>query len=271
MEPKLTQNSPLLATLNTLSCLKDLMVTNSEDWDYKQAPCSPPTPSAHGHLEEGGGFWNGLFCMRKSRCGFISHAIPTLLWEISHPPAVSLPFARLDLPCYSVFMAYFSLFFARNVVFFLNAILAFFLSGGLLLIATRYKVLTDGQLFSPYFSTHFLVTTHQIRFGSLLPLIVIPISLCLVRIWSPMCFRACSSSGFQVVNHCRNLLLAERKLHSVCRKWTAVQQRDESTSRGFIPLVFYCTPSTNAECVAKATVGQAILLNFDGSLFHKAA
>ena len=38
-------------------------------------------------------------------------------------------------------------------------------------------------------------------------------------------------------------------------------------ARGFIPTEFDCIPSTNAEHVAKATVRQAIFLNFDMSLF----
>ena len=64
----------------------------------------------------------------------------------------------------------------------------------------------------------------------------------------------------------RKRSMAERKLHSVCRKWTAVQQDDESTAKGFVPTEFDCTPSINAQRVAKA-----ILLNFEAGLFRTAA
>ena len=47
---------------------------------------------------EGEDFAAGFFRTRKIRVGYISHAVPNLLWEISHPHAVSLPLARLDLP-----------------------------------------------------------------------------------------------------------------------------------------------------------------------------
>ena len=76
-----------------------------------------------------------------------------------------------------------------------------------------------------------------------------------------------------MLNHRRNLFpafncfgLGRQKTHSVCRKWTIVQQRDESTARGGIPTELDCT--TNAERAAKATVRQGILLNFDTTLFR---
>ena len=87
------------------------------------------------------------------------HAVPNLLWEILHPLAVSLPLARPNFPYESVF-ACFSLFFsgnfARNVGFSLNAIFAFLLSGGLLLIANelKNKVLTDGQFRPAHLPIH---------------------------------------------------------------------------------------------------------------------
>ena len=51
-----------------------------------------PVPSLHqGSYRGGGNFAAGLFRHGIFRSGFISHAILNLLWEISHPHAVSRP------------------------------------------------------------------------------------------------------------------------------------------------------------------------------------
>ena len=66
-----------------------------------------------------GAFDEGFFC-RKFRRRFISHAVPNLLWEISHPDALSLHLGGRDLPYYSAFQCVSACFygnFATNVVF----------------------------------------------------------------------------------------------------------------------------------------------------------
>ena len=70
------------------------------------------------------------------------------------------------------------------------------------------------------------------------------------------------------INLLRNFLI--QKSPGVCRKWTNVKQQDKSLARVFVPTEFDCTLSTNVES-AKATVRQAIVLNFDVSLFCAAA
>ena len=62
---------------------------------------------------------------------------------------------------------------------------------------------------------------------------------------------------------------AWQRENCTCRNWATVQRRDESTARNFILKEFDRTPSTIARCVAQATVGQEISLNFKAGLFHK--
>ena len=49
------------------------------------------------HSVQGGGGFTRIFSSKKIRRGFISHAVPNLLWEIGHPHAMSMPLARVDL------------------------------------------------------------------------------------------------------------------------------------------------------------------------------
>ena len=70
--------------------------------------------------------------MREFRRRLISHAVLNLLWEISHPRAVRPAFGKggfARLKCFFVCCSLFFLCgnFARNIVFFLNAILALML------------------------------------------------------------------------------------------------------------------------------------------------
>ena len=57
---------------------------------YSGAPWTLPTIS-YAYRGGGGDFAAGLFRHGIFRSGFISHAILNLLWEISHPHAVSRP------------------------------------------------------------------------------------------------------------------------------------------------------------------------------------
>ena len=61
----------------------------------------------------GGGVAPGSVRTRKFQCGFISHAAPKLLWEISRRHAVSLPSTRLGLPYKSAFQLAAACFFIR--------------------------------------------------------------------------------------------------------------------------------------------------------------
>ena len=142
---------------------------------------------------------------------------------------------------------------------------------GQLCAPVTHKVLTDGQLFSlPQYA--FLVTTCQ---NAMVKTPVVDGHRNQPMPFSNMCLTACSSSGSQVMDHCRNLFLAfiyfglglQRRKHGGEKIAQCMQKMDKRDLR---PTEFDHTPSTNAQRVAKATMGYEISLNFEAGLFHTA-